>query len=51
MFPNVSAARQGVHLNPAIAKLEAGEIVYGLSTQDLSLSHARDVARAPADFM
>ena len=51
VFPNVSAARQGVHLNPAIAKLEAGEIVYGLSTQDLSLSHARDVARAPADFM
>ena len=51
VFPNLSAAGQSVHLNPVIAKLEAGEIVYGLSTQDLSLSHARDVARAPADFM
>ena len=42
---------QGVHLNPVIAKLEAGEVAYGLSTQDLSLSYARQVARAPADFL
>ncbi len=50
-LPSLSAARQSVHLNPVVARLEAGEIVYGLSTQDLSLSHAREVARARADFM
>jgi 4-hydroxy-2-oxoheptanedioate aldolase len=44
-------AQEYVHLNPVIAKLEAGETVYGLSTQDLSLSYAREVARAPADFI
>jgi 4-hydroxy-2-oxoheptanedioate aldolase len=51
LFPGVLPAQHSVHLNPVIAKLEAGEIVYGLSTQDLSLSYARNVARAPADFM
>ena len=44
-------AQQAIHLNPVIAKLEAGETVYGLSTQDLSSSYARQVARAPADFV
>lgn len=39
------------HLNPVIAKLEAGETIYGLSTQDLSVSYAQQVARAPADFV
>jgi 4-hydroxy-2-oxoheptanedioate aldolase len=42
---------QGVHLNPVIAKLEAGETVYGLSTQDLSIAYARQAARAPVDFL
>jgi len=51
LLPCALPAQEGVHLNPVIAKLEAGEIVYGLSTQDLSLSHAREVARAPADFI
>lgn len=53
MVPGVppAEAQQNVHLNPVIAKLEAGEVVYGLSTQNLALSYAREVARAPADFM
>ena len=51
VLPGALPAQQRVHLNPVIAKLEAGEVVYGLSTQDLALSHAREVARAPADFM
>ncbi len=51
LLPGSLLAQEGVHLNPVIAKLEAGEIVYGLSTQDLSLSYAREAARAPADFI
>lgn len=44
-------AGQREHLNPVIATLEAGETVYGLSTQDLSLAYAREAARAPVDFL
>ena len=44
-------AQQQYHLNPVIAKLERGEVVYGLSTGDLSMAYAREVARAPADFI
>ena len=44
-------AGQGEHLNPVVARLEAGETVYGLSTQDLSLAYARQAARAPVDFL
>ncbi len=51
LLPAALQAQTQVHLNPVIAKLEAGEIVYGLSTQNLALSYAREVARAPADFM
>jgi 4-hydroxy-2-oxoheptanedioate aldolase len=39
------------HLNPVVAKLAAGRTVYGLSTADLSLVHARETARAPVDFV
>ena len=39
------------HLNPVIAKLAEGKTVYGLSTGDLSLVNARDMARAPVDFV
>jgi 4-hydroxy-2-oxoheptanedioate aldolase len=49
--PLLLSAQERVHLNPVIAKLEAGETVYGLSTQDLSIAYARQVARAPADFL
>lgn len=51
ILPDSAVAQQSVHLNPIVSRLDAGEVVYGLSTQDLSLSHAREVARAPADFM
>lgn len=51
LLPWAVSAQEDVHLNPVIAKLAAGEVVYGLSTQDLSLSYARQVARAPADFV
>lgn len=51
LLPNVLLAQSYLHLNPVIAKLEAGETVYGLSTQDLSLAYARQVARSPADFV
>src|SRR5919199_1043339 len=44
-------AQQPLHLNPVIAKLAAGKTVYGLNTGDLSLAYAREVARAPVDFV
>ena len=40
-----------LHLNPVIAKLAEGKTVYGLNTGDLSLAYAREVARAPVDFV
>jgi len=40
-----------LHLNPVIAKLAEGKTVYGLNTGDLSLVYAREVARAPVDFI
>ena len=41
-----------VHLNPVIAKLARGETVFGLINQgDLSLANAREIARAPVDFV
>jgi len=40
-----------MHLNPVIAKLAEGKTVYGLNTGDLSLPYAREVARAPVDFI
>ena len=51
LLPGTLSAQGNFHLNPVIAKLEAGETVYGLSTQNLSLSFARQVARSPADFV
>ena len=45
------AQRADVHLNPVVAKLAAGETVYGLiNSGDLSLANARETARAPVDF-
>jgi len=49
--PLPASGQSNRHLNPVIARLAAGETVYGLSTQDLSLSYAREVARAPVDFV
>jgi hypothetical protein len=46
-----SAQQQRLHLNPVIAKLAEGKTVYGLNTGDLSLAYAREVARAPVDFV
>jgi len=46
-----SAQQQRLHLNPVIAKLIAGKTVYGLNTGDLSLAYAKEVARAPVDFV
>ena len=47
------ASAQGtrLHLNPVIAKLAQGKTVYGLTTADLSLPNARELARAPVDFV
>jgi 4-hydroxy-2-oxoheptanedioate aldolase len=45
------AQQQRLHLNPVIAKLVEGKTVYGLNTGNLSLSYAREVSRAPADFV
>jgi 4-hydroxy-2-oxoheptanedioate aldolase len=47
----VTAQQPYVHLNPVIAKLAEGKTVYGLNTGDLSLAYAREVARAPVDFV
>ncbi len=46
-----SAQQQRLHLNPVIAKLIEGKTVYGLNTGDLSLAYAKEVARAPVDFI
>jgi 4-hydroxy-2-oxoheptanedioate aldolase len=46
-----SAQQPRVHLNPVIARLIEGKTVYGLTTGDLSLAYAREVARAPVDFI
>src|ERR1700752_641007 len=43
--------RPRVHLNPVVAKLIEGKTVYGLNTGDLSVAYAREVARAPVDFV
>ncbi len=52
LMPGVPLAQQSyVHLNPVIAKLVEGKTVYGLNTGDLSLSYAREVARAPVDYV
>src|SRR5437762_5618844 len=45
------AQQKPLHLNPVIAKLAEGRTVYGLNTGDLSLAYAREVARAPVDFV
>ena len=46
------AQQGGVHLNPVVAKLAAGQTVYGLiNAGDLSLVNARETARAPVDFV
>jgi 4-hydroxy-2-oxoheptanedioate aldolase len=45
------AQQKPLHLNPVIAKLEEGKTVFGLQTADLSLAYAREVARAPVDFI
>jgi 4-hydroxy-2-oxoheptanedioate aldolase len=47
----LTAQQPYVHLNPVVAKLAAGKTVYGLNTGDLSLTYAREVARAPVDFV
>src|SRR5262249_35019729 len=47
----LSAQQKALHLNPVIAKLAEGKTVYGLITADLSLAYAREVARAPVDFI
>ena len=46
-----AAQQQPLHLNPVIAKLAEGKTVYGLNTGDLSLVNAREMARAPVDFI
>src|SRR5688572_2976049 len=50
--PPARAQLTDVHLNPVVAKLAAGEVVYGLiNAGDLSLANARETARAPVDFV
>jgi 4-hydroxy-2-oxoheptanedioate aldolase len=47
-----SAQGPSVHLNPVVAKLVDGKVVYGLmNSGDLSLANARETARAPIDFV
>lgn len=45
------AQRAPVHLNPVIEKLAQGKSVIGMSTNDLSLDNARNVARSGVDFI
>jgi 4-hydroxy-2-oxoheptanedioate aldolase len=52
LLPAAMAQQSTSHLNPVVAKLAAGQTVYGLiNTGDLSLANARDTARAPVDFV
>jgi len=44
-------AQAPLHLNPVIEKLSRGQPFVGVTTGDLSLEHARTVARAPIDFV
>lgn len=46
-LPSLSPA----HLNPAIAKLAAGNTIYGVLTQDLSRENARTLGRRNTDFI
>ena len=39
------------HLNPVVHRLAAGELVFGVSTYDLSLEHARSLARSDIDYV
>ena len=39
------------HLNPVVHRLAAGERVFGVSTYDLSLEHARSLARSDIDYV
>lgn len=39
------------HLNPAIAKLAAGQTIYGVITQDISRENARTLGRRDTDFV
>lgn len=48
---SLSAQQAPLHVNPVIAKLAEGRTVYGLNTGDLSLVNAREMARAPVDFV
>ena len=49
---NPAAQETNVHLNPVVAKLAAGTVVYGLANAgDFSLANARETARAPVDFV
>ena len=41
----------GEHLNPVVHRLAAGELVFGVSTYDLSLEHARSLARSDIDYV
>lgn len=52
LMPGLLFAQQKpLHINPVVAKLAEGKTVYGLITGDLSLAYAREVSRAPVDFI
>ena len=51
MSAAASTQQPTLHLNPVIAKLAAGQTVYGLNTGDISLVNARETARAPVDYV
>ncbi len=49
--PAGQGAPAGEHLNPVVHRLAAGELVFGVSTYDLSLEHARSLARSDIDYV
>ena len=52
LLPGARAQESTGHINPVVAKLAAGKTVYGLiNTGDMSLANAREIARAPVDFV
>jgi 4-hydroxy-2-oxoheptanedioate aldolase len=51
-LPLPTRGQTALHLNPVVARLAAGETVYGLiNSGDLSFANARETTRAPVDFV
>lgn len=51
LWPSAPAAQAPLHLNRMVERLAAGEVVFGVSNEDLSLENARALATADLDWV